>query len=231
MASEKDERLATEIALLESMYPDQINFNEKSEELSYTTSNASLQLRIPDGYLVDSLPEVLSGSIGKVDRRQAVKQAIASQAVGEEILDSIIMYFNDMVEQTTSEEAQNKESIQDPEETPRATMIIYLHHLLNTNKRKMCVSPPHSSISGVIKPGYPGVLIYSGPSHAVHEHVNVLKGLNWAAFQVRSEMEGEKWEFKHGKGVVEVESMGDVVAEVDVEEGRKETFMEAMRMK
>jgi hypothetical protein len=55
-----------------------------------------------------------------------------------------------------------------------------------------------------------------------------LKGLQWAAFQVRLESE-EEWVFGHGKGVKEMEGLGDVVN--DVGEERKKAFMEAMRMK
>lgn len=236
MSSEKDERLATEVALLESMYPDQVTFNRKSQEMSYVLHNASLHLRLPAGYLIDSLPEVLSANVGKQDLRDTVKESITTHETGEEVLDSIIFTFNDAMEQTASQlsnthESTNDSPLNDGTSFSKVTMMIFLHHLLNTNKRKLCLSPSHPSISGVTKPGYPGVLVYSGPSHAVREHVNELKAQNWAAFQIRSEIEGEEWEFKHGKGVVEVESMGDVVAEVDVREGRKQVFMEAMRMK
>lgn len=78
------------------------------------------------------------------------------------------------------------------------------------------------------KPGYPGVLVYSGLANAVHEHVDALKHLNWQAFQVRYESE-EEWTFAHGAGVKEVEAMKDAVAEIGLE--RKERFMDAMRMK
>jgi len=106
-------------------------------------------------------------------------------------------------------------------------VIIWLHHLLNTNKRKQALSPP-AGVSGVTKPGYPGVLIYAGPYDLVHEHVNELKGLNWQAFQVRLE-DDEAWIFAHGSGVREMEAMKDVVAAIG--DQRKDLFMEAMRMK
>ena len=232
MASEREERLAAEVALLESMYPDQAAFNPKSQELMYTTGIASLQLRLPDSYLVESLPTVLSANVGKQDLRDSVKASVNDQAAGEEVLDSIILSFNDIVEELAARESSNVDvSPSSPQDDIQTTIIVYLHHLLNTNKRKMCLSPSEPSISGVTKPGYPGVLVYSGPSRAVHEHITELKAQNWQAFQVRSEFEGEQWEFKHGKGVIEVEGMGDVVAEVDVQSGRKEAFMEAMRMK
>lgn len=232
MAMERDQRLAAEIGLLESMYPDQATFDHKSQELNFTAENASLQLRLTDGYLIDSLPVVLSANACRQDLRDSVKESINGQTTGEEILDAIILTFNDLIDTLAGNEAAGVDTAESAtQEDTKTTIIIFLHHLLNTNKRKLCLSPSGPSISGVTKPGYPGVLVYSGPSRAVHEHVNELKAQNWQAFQVRSELEGEQWEFKHGSGVIEVESMGDVVAEVDVQPGRKEAFMEAMRMK
>ncbi|KAF2173450.1 hypothetical protein M409DRAFT_61852 [Zasmidium cellare ATCC 36951] len=232
MASERDQRLAAEIALLESMYPEQATFTPETQELSYTTGNSNLQLRLTDGYLVDSLPVVLSANAGKQDLRNSVKESVNGQAPGEEVLDSIILSFNDMVESLATGEPISVDVSESPtQDDTKITIIVFLHHLLNTNKRKLCLSPSRPSISGVTKPGYPGVLVYSGPLRIVHEHINELKAQNWQAFQVRSEFEGEEWKFRHGTGVVEVEGMGDVVAEVDFQPGRKEAFMEAMRMK
>jgi hypothetical protein len=105
---------------------------------------------------------------------------------------------------------------------------VWLHHLLNTNKRKQALSPPSPEVSGATKPGYPGVLLYSGPAEAVSEHVNELRQLNWQAYSVRLKSD-EAWTFKHGTGVQEFETMKEVVA--DIEEDKKQLFMEAMRMK
>ncbi|KAK4497792.1 hypothetical protein PRZ48_010446 [Zasmidium cellare] len=233
MASEREERLAAEIALLESMYPDQATFNHDSQELSYRINDANLRIRLTDGYLVDSLPVILSANFAKQDLRNSFKETINSQTAGEEVLDTIISAFDELVDRLINEEilSEQEASKSSPQDDTKTTIIVYLHHLLNTNKRKLCLSPSHTDISGVTKPGYPGVLVYSGPSRAVHQHVNELKAQNWQAFQVRSEFEGEQWEFKHGTGVIEVEGMGDVVVEVNVQPGRKEAFMEAMRMK
>nr|POE93328.1 rwd domain-containing protein 2b [Quercus suber] len=243
---DRDDRLAIELSLLESMYPEQIKHHVKAGELSYKDDQGSFTLRLSNGYLRESLPEVLAARAGRTDLREPLKAAIVSQCrTGEEILDSIIMAFQEVVQQTqTLEESEahptrvdeNDEELASPK---RATVIVYLHHLLNTNKRKRCLSPP-PSVSGVTKPGYPGVLVYSGPLNAVHEHVNELKALNWQAFQVRLEVE-EEWTFKHGVGVIEVEGMGEVVTEVEEGSGRSTTedaskqrkleFLEAMKMK
>ena len=99
--------------------------------------------------------------------------------------------------------------------------------MASSKPRKMALSPAES-VSGVTKLGYPGVLVFYGPANAVREHVDELKGQNWAAFQVRMDST-EAWEFAHGEGVKEVESMGELVAEIG--EARKEEFMQIMKIK
>ncbi|KAK3052745.1 hypothetical protein LTR09_006228 [Extremus antarcticus] len=231
MSLEQDERLQNEISLLEAMYPDQVAYNSKTRELKYTMDNSSFALRLPAGYLQDSLPEVLSASVGKVDQREQLRQQVKTLGPGEEVLDSIITASTELSETAAiGEHSRLLEASQatDASASSRATIVVWLHHLLNTNKRKLALSPPSSDVSGVTKPGYPGVLVYTGPSQAVHEHVNDLKSQNWQAFQVRLE-DDEAWAFSHGSGVKEVDSMKEVVAEVG--EVKKELFMEAMRMK
>ncbi|KAK4549002.1 hypothetical protein LTR36_008775 [Oleoguttula mirabilis] len=228
--AEEDDRLAAELSLLDAIYPDQVQYHEKGREVSYRTESGSFQLRLPDEYLASALPEVLSASAGKTDLRGKLKQRISEYDTGEEVLDSIVLAFNEIAEaaEASSEARKQADGAHAGDHEGKATIIVWLHHLLNTNKRKQALSPSSPDVSGVTKPGYPGVLLYSGPAKAVHEHVNELKQQNWQAFQVRLESD-EEWTFAHGKGVKEVEAMKGVVAEVgDVQ---KETFMEAMRMK
>jgi len=227
----QDDRLADELSLLESMYPEQVQYNEKGREVSYKTDGASFQLRLPAQYLESALPDVLLASVGRKDVREQLKRSIAACDVGEEVLDTVVLAFIDLADAAAvddSADQQVQEGHGGRASEGKATIIVWLHHLLNTNKRKQALSPPSSEVSGVTKPGYPGVLLYSGSAEGVHEHVNELKQLNWAAFQVRLESD-EEWTFAHGAGVKEVEAMKEVVAEVgDV---RKETFLEAMRIK
>lgn len=228
----QDDRLATELALLESMYPDQIRYSEKAREVSYRSPVGNFTLRLPSGYLASELPEVLSANAGSTDLRERLKQQLKGCDEGEEVLDSIVLSFIQLAEaaeeQTAANGIRHGPGTQENALEGKATVIVWLHHLLNTNKRKQALSPPLPGVSGVTKPGYPGVLVYSGPATAVHEHVNELKQLNWAAFQVRLESE-EEWSFAHGHGVTECEAMKEVVAEVG--EQHKEVFLEAMRMK
>lgn len=229
MSDAQDERLQNELSLLEAMYVDQIAFDQYSRELKYANESGTFVLRVPDGYLRDQLPEVLSARIGKDDRREQLRQQVNSLAIGEEVLDTVITAFNDCVDEQRSAASEAPvEAAPSITQAAKATVVVWLHHLLNTNKRKQALSPASSEVSGVTKPGYPGVLIYTGPAVAVHEHVNELKALNWQAFQIRLESQDE-WPLSNEHGVREVESMKEVVATVG--SAHKEDFMEAMRMK
>ena len=231
MAPLEDEpsRLDNEIELLTAIYPDQATYSPKSQELKFTQNHATLHLRIPETYPDAGLPDVLGATdSSKHDIRTQTKTAITNLSLpeGEEALDAIISAFqqvlSDRLETSSIASAKSTKSTKSTKSVKerhinsnaKKTVIIWLHHLLNTNKRKLCLSPP---FAGITKPGYPGVLVYSGPVKAVTAHVNELKAQNWAAFQVRFEEEVE-WRFTHGEGVKEVESMADVVKLLEIED-------------
>ncbi|KAJ4988970.1 hypothetical protein SVAN01_05594 [Stagonosporopsis vannaccii] len=225
MTEQDPSRLENEIELLTAIYPDQAIYSHKSRELKFTEANATLHLRIPDTYPESCLPDVLEATASsKRDMRAQTKAAIQALNLpeGEEALDAIISAFQQLVsERLETSDESTKSTNQDAttDSNTKKTVIIWLHHLLNTNKRKLCLSPP---FPGVTKPGYPGVLVYSGPAAAVDAHVSELKAQNWAAFQVRYEEETE-WVFGHGEGVKEVESMADMVKLVEVDVQRKDS--------
>jgi len=222
------------------MYPEQVTWDAHARDLKYASDGSNFVLRLPDDYLLAGLPTILSATTKKHDLRNTLRERFHELPRGEEVLDSIVVTFEELaadfdLEDATPDSAQQGGKTKGDDyswddgsqESRRATILVWLHHLLNTNKRRQALSPART-VSGVTKPGYPGILLYSGPEAAVREHVNELKGLNWAAFQVRMESD-EEWKFKHGTGVKEVEGLGEVVAEIG--EQRKEEFMEAMRMK
>lgn len=275
--SEFTSRFATELALLESMYPEELHFEHKGSTLSYKRSEhsssstkdnnndnnrpmprrANLDLRIPDGYPnISSKPEVLRARIADTDFRDIMQTWISTHcASGEEILDAILAHFEGLVttHDSTTTQAASRDTIfptNDPQfststtnspqqqqqqqhhhqqEQQQCTVVVFLHHLLNTNKRKQALSPPSPNVNGITRPGYPGVLVYTGPAGPVQEHVHELKMLNWQAFQVRLEID-EVWAFRHGGGVVEVEGIKDVVADL-VDESAREMFLESMKIK
>jgi len=237
MASDAEDRLENELALVHAMYPDQLTWDPHSREATFRLPNAALKLRLQDDYLTTGRPVVISASVARTDISDEVKQRLLEEfKPGEEILDSTIMIFDELATHHELEassqspgppSSSSATTVESESSGSELTIIVWLHHLLNTNKRKLALSPD-ASVSGITKPGYPGVLVYSGPAKAVREHVNELKGQNWAAFQVRLEVD-EAWKFSHGTGVREVEAMGDVVAAVG--EARKEDLMQALKIK
>lgn len=250
MSTPPPTRLETELDLLHAMYPTQTSYSPTSRELKFTSSStpekATLLLRLPDTYPdADGLPDVISATdSSRNDVRNDVVRAVRELHLqsGEECLDVIISAFEDIVTKykptsesegvkhaSTSNHKENKNTKETQSQSK--TVIIWLHHLLNTNKRKLCLTPPSAQICGLSKPGYPGVLIFSGPAPFVDEHVAVLKAQNWAAFQVRYEEVGVVWRFGHGRGVREVESMSEVVGGVECEGEQREVLLKAVGIK
>jgi hypothetical protein len=233
-----ESRFIMELELLEAMYPEQVVYESKSRDLKFTADGgALLQLRIPQNYPEGAFPEVLGArDAHKNDLRERVRSAIKddpSITEGEEALDAIVASFQGLLDaESAASHAQN--NADEPCEAgttnlpaPDKTVIIWLHHLLALSKRKLALSP--SSISGITKPGYPGVMLFSGPTAAVTEHVTTLKAENWQAFQVRYE-EAELWKFEHGSGIREVETMGEVVKGLQ-DEDRRDAFLRAVGIK
>ncbi|EXJ58125.1 hypothetical protein A1O7_05549 [Cladophialophora yegresii CBS 114405] len=271
-ASETSTRFENELALLEAMYPGLISFDSKSRDLKYTSPNSSsatLVLRLHDQYPTGpDKPQIISASSGsRNDIRNKVQQAVETvmfEEQGSEILDILINRFEEITAETaqgpvagTSDGQHNATKDNgvdaDAEFTqPFKTVIIWLHHLLATSKRKLAVNPSlnarvlsrsgYSSldISGITKPGYPGIMIFSGRSDLVEAHVAELKALNWQAFQIRYDSAEEskqhdrapdQWQFSCCKGkIVELETMAEIVQSI-VKEDQKSIFLQAVGLK
>jgi hypothetical protein len=218
MSEHDPSRLETELELLDAMYPEQASYTPKARELKYTQNGALLHLRIPESYPESGLPDVIAASdASKTDLRASTKAAIKELGLteGEEALDAVIAAFQQALETSKTTHPQPNTTSDDSTEADASkTVIIWLHHLLALTKRKLALSP--NALSGITKPGYPGVMIFSGPAPAVTEHVNTLKAENWQAFQVRYE-EASLWSFSHGKSIQEVETMAEVVKAISLE--------------
>ena len=269
---EASARLEDELGLLKEMYPHHITFDSKSRDFSYTSPNspnANLVLRLPDKYPVteDEPQIILARDKSKNDVRDKVRKAfdvLGVYGANMEILDILIERFEAVTADTMqvglaavidgkeygfhhkSVEFDLRSKLQ-----PR-TVIIWLHHLLATNKRKLAVSLSLNTtilvgdqftpleISGVTKPGYPGIMIFSGRSDLVDAHVRELKGLNWQAFQIRydsadgdgkNQKVATQWEFSCCRGkIVEVETMAQIVQNI-VDEENKQIFLKAVGVK
>ncbi|KAJ9656397.1 hypothetical protein H2198_004975 [Neophaeococcomyces mojaviensis] len=230
------ERRVKEFELLTAMYPE-LQWNEQRQELKYTAEgSASLLLRVPDDYPGTSHPILISAfHKDKTDLRDLTKGKIDEMGLplDEEIIDAIIQAFEEIL-QMHSKNANRLEDggikTKNISEPKYKTVIIWLHHLLNTNKRKLASNPTSDpeQITGVTKPGYPGVLVYSGNVTAIDDHVAELKSQRWQAFQVRfEESMSTPWSFTHLPGIREVESMSEVVQEI-LDTKDQETFLKAV---
>ncbi|KAI1337376.1 hypothetical protein F5Y15DRAFT_160328 [Xylariaceae sp. FL0016] len=249
------ERLKAELELLTAIYPDEISFSPQARELRYSHSNggdtaeskttASLVLRLPDTYPTAGFPDVISATdLRKQDLRSATVATLSElKAEGEEVLDSVILAFQELLV-SVSVQQPREDAGMESRVSPTAnknpstkTVVIWLHHLLNTSKRKLALHPSlaHSKIAGVTKPGYPGVLVFSGDKETVDAHVAELRGQKWQAFQVRYDSdhgqdEEREWQFSHGSDIREVDSMS-AVAQSILNEQQRETFLNSIGVK
>ncbi|KAI0521868.1 hypothetical protein F5B22DRAFT_594411 [Xylaria bambusicola] len=254
MEVEAAERFQAELDLLLAMYPDSLSFSAKGRELKYshwgdesgTKSPAVLTLRLPDTYPLVGFPEVVSATGHYKEYLRSPTQAVFSSTEappGEEVLDVLLLAFRDLVSsregpsQKATVQATRETESQGMSELANRTVIIWLHHLLNTNKRKLALNPSMaaSRVSGVTKPGYPGVLVFSGETSAIESHVLELRNQRWQAFQIRYDTDNEGvpseiWRFKHGVGISEVESMSDVAQSI-VDPQHREVFLNSIGVK
>lgn len=269
IADEVEERLGNELELLEAMYPECIAFDSRGRELKYSPAPGGdgppkgvLVLRLPDHYPAKGLPDLITAKDANgVDARTQVSAAFSKLGVveGEETLDAYILAFQEFINESAEDQpdqqdvATTQEGKEDRNQQPRKTVVIWLHHLLNTNKRKLALSPSldGASISGLTRPGYPGVMVFSGPKDAIDSHVAELRAQRWQAFQVRYDSSEEVvdggrgrgdddgddgsplaswWGFEHGAGVREVESLGEMALGISGGEHR-ETFLRVMGLK
>jgi hypothetical protein len=224
------------------MYPDTLFFDAKAREMSFSVdqqSNDKLVLRLGPSYPTRGAPEIISArNATGTDLRQQMKKLVheACASTGDpdnpgEVLDAVILEYMGIAGPGETDDHEGVVSPAKPaseqQDTPK-TVIIWLHHLLATGKRKLAIHPSLSAgkIRGLTKPGYPGVLVFSGGKSAVDDHVLELKNQNWQAFAVRYE-EDEVWNFP--EGIREVETMAEAVQ--CVEESRRELFLKVIGVK
>jgi hypothetical protein len=238
---ERNQRREAEIALLLAMYPSDITWHEQRREIIYKPeTGGSLILRIPDDYPGEFQPTIIEAlDRNKDEIRDIVRKRIdgLGLSTGEEILDAIIQAFDEItseLQEALEESNVANDNSKDPgSNNTYKTMIVWLHHLLNTNKRKLALTPSINmgQLSGITKPGYPGILVYSGTTAAVDTHVSELKNQRWQAFQVRLEEVSENvWEFSHGSGIKELESMSEATQSI-LSQDNREAFLKAVGIK
>lgn len=244
-ADEVEERLRSELELLGAMYPGCTAFDGRSRELKYSPApdgdgltKAVLVLRLPDHYPASGLPDLITAKDARgLDARTQVSTAFLDLGVaeGEEALDAFVLAFQDLISRSAGDSPPRDTAATTldagEEGQRRKTVVIWLHHLLNTNKRKLAMGPSldAASVSGLTRPGYPGAMVFSGPGDAVDSHVAELRSQRWQAFQVRYDSAEEGggggdddlvWGFEHRAGVREVESLGEMARGISRDEHR-----------
>lgn len=237
------ERREAELALLEAMYPSEISWHEQRQEITYKPeTGGSLVVRVPDGYPGATQPELIQVfDVTKEDIRDIFRKKVNDLLLTNEgeVLDAIIQAYDDLLHEqqetsvATTPALTDGKLVREHELMTYKTVVVWLHHLLNTNKRKLALSPTADlgQISGLTKPGYPGILVYSGTALAVDAHIVELKNQHWQAFQVRLEEVSESaWSFQHATSIRELESMSDVVQAILSDEQRQK-FLEAVGIK
>lgn len=232
-----EERCKMELDLIQAMYPSEVSFNSASREVTCaiqddTKPQAKLSLRLPDDYPSKSQPIIISALVGSNDVRKDIKAAINDLPAGEEALDAALNTFQRLAADQPGVVAEEKDVAREETNEPdqSLTVIVWLHHLLSTTKRKTILAPPGNGVSGVSKPGYPGVILLTGPAQHVREHIRMLREMNWQAFQIRAEI-AEHWHLTHKTGVVEAETMADVVDKLGDDERKKSLFLESMKIR
>jgi hypothetical protein len=220
MTSTDGSRLGKELELLAALYPGQVEFNPQNGYLKFLGHTpAVLHLRIPENYPETGVPDVLLTSDwtrNGLEKRMRMAIRELNLDEGVEVLDVIFERFLELLDEIDGETRSQakvddwQNEVRDTIEGDR-TVIICLHHLLALSKRKLAVSDP--AISGLIKRGHSGIMIFSGPAPAVNKHVDVLKAQNWQGFQVRYDW-GELWRFGH-EGFKEVKTMAEVAEAVE----------------
>ncbi|KAK5634693.1 hypothetical protein RRF57_010406 [Xylaria bambusicola] len=140
------------------MYPDSLCFSPKGRELKYshcndessTKSPAVLTLRLPDTYPLAGFPEIVSATGHHKEDLWPATQAVFSSTeapLGEEVLDVLLLAFRDLVssregpDQNVTVQATRETESQRTSALVNRTVIIWLHHLLNTNKYKLALIP------------------------------------------------------------------------------------------
>jgi len=230
------ERREAELALLQAIYPSEIQWSEQRQELTYRAGEGgTLVVRLPNDYPGSSNPVLVSATgCDKTDLRDATRDRMTAMNIqpAEEILDALVQAFEELVMQRRAQSPVENPMPADAPKVKFRTVVIWLHHLLNTNKRKLALNPTVNSnaIKGIAKPGYPGVLLYSGQAGAVEEHVAELKNQRWQAFQVRLDEPGDiPWCFL-SPGISEVQTMAEVSQSIQGE-GNRQAFLKAIGVK
>jgi Protein of unknown function (DUF1115) len=190
--------------------------------------SVALCFTLPQEYPTTDKPNVTLEFSGDVDNnrrkllRDQLHTLVESLPIGGECLDEIIIGFQTSYSSFTSSDAlEPSSSLKLPPSTdagviseePMKVVLVWTHHLLNTAKRKFIISRGSElSLSGISKPGHPGVILVEGTSDNIDTFVRELKSLRWQAIAVKGEFNYEETQSSRlgNTGIVEVQAVADM---------------------
>ena len=162
---------------------------------------------------------------------------------GIPVLDLLIQEVSSLLLDEDSEKrepVENRGPYPSPEPVKITRAVIWSHHIASSLKRRDILNWSRElNLGGFSRPGWPGTVVIEGEEADVHEFETKLKALQWAALQVRGEENGMERLFAGDhKGVVEVETIGEVVSglrgcQAGLQEGERlvEWFLGEMKIK
>ncbi|KAL1637772.1 hypothetical protein SLS56_000327 [Neofusicoccum ribis] len=230
-AAENRERQENEVALLESMYPDELEIikqpkglDEEFElEIHLDPAHSLSFVLSPRTYPASSAPQVFLsfGSDVPNDTRKCLRarlrEIVEQQEPGIECVDLIIGDFrqtlDDMSAAADDSSSHNVDQNPNPHaaETEGLRVVLWMHHLLATSKRRAIVQlSKELGLGGFSKPGYPGSVYVEGEAAAVRTFVDELKSMRWQAIQERATENAQMSSLTLAPGIQEVQGLGDI---------------------
>ncbi|KAL1388965.1 hypothetical protein HDK64DRAFT_114240 [Phyllosticta capitalensis] len=233
--SENRERQRNEIALLESMYPEEFILIKDAKALDEdieieikVDESHTLSFVLPASYPGTSHPQVFLGfglDIANDERkhlRATLRDIVQKQELGIECVDLIIsdlrMALEDVRDARKSAPepaSQNATTGRDSHESQGLRVVLWMHHLLATSKRRAIVQMSKElGLAGFSRPGYPGSLYVEGEAGNVRSFVDELKTMRWQAIQERAAencpMSSLTLISSDAKGIEEVQGLGEI---------------------
>ncbi|KAK8182832.1 hypothetical protein BC567DRAFT_66334 [Phyllosticta citribraziliensis] len=242
------------------MYPEEFSLvrdtQSPDEDIEFeiqVDESHTLSFVLPTAYPEASLPQVFL-SFGEAIRnderrhlRSALRDIVQKQELGIECVDLIIGDLRLALEdvKVASNDALKSASQQSDDgpnthEPQGLRVVLWMHHLLATSKRRAIVQMSRESgLSGFSRPGYPGSVYVEGEADDVRSFVDELKTMRWQAIQERASescsMSALTLVSSGTKGIQEVHGLGDI-AERLKSHGEKGTdvanfYLESMKIK
>ncbi|KAL0259334.1 hypothetical protein SLS55_005070 [Diplodia seriata] len=231
IAAENRERQLNEVTLLESMYPEELQIIKHPKGLD---DDLELEIRLdpahslsfvlsPKTYPASSGPQVFLSFGSDVSNdsrgqlRAHLRDIVDQQEPGIECVDLIIGDFRQALDDFNASAREKdvqragQHSGPDASQTQALRVVLWMHHLLATSKRRAIVQLSRElGLGGFSKPGYPGSVFVEGEATSVRTFVDELKSMRWQAIQERASATVPTTSLVLPSGIQEVQGLGDI---------------------